>query len=290
MAEIFASATAASAALEQCIKLFALIHQAVERQKGLPKLIEKYSAEVSQTKTIIEMIEDEEALKTPNVGDAISNLGSVGETLRNYLTKISVTKGLLQDFVKQFLIGDQVQEKLESIMRDLGNAKLNLIIPMLLSNVGLTWGVGQAVQVNIAAVEAMNKLLTEKLGSGHALKISKLLEGRPRSACGTVTLTEDDIDALSKEEALSSLKDTNTSGDGKSQTTRIIRDNEAFRYALQVNTPIGVDVWKDIGSVTVEGNKATDQASQWNYPIASVDAFLAAMDLRKAQLSSKDKK
>lgn len=89
------------------------------------------------------------------------------------------------------------------------------------------------------------------------------------TADGVVTLTEDDIASLSKEE-----------GAFVSQTSRIIRDNEASRYALQVNTPIGVDLWKDLSSVIVEGNKATDGASQWNYPMVSVDAFLAAMELR----------
>lgn len=97
------------------------------------------------------MIENEEALKTPNVGNAISQLCTVGENPRNHHPKNFVTKGALQDFIKQFLIGDKNQEKLDGIMRDLGNVKLNLIMPMLLSNVGLTRGVGEAVQVNTAA-------------------------------------------------------------------------------------------------------------------------------------------
>ncbi|QYT00289.1 hypothetical protein H0G86_007379 [Trichoderma simmonsii] len=65
------------------------------------------------------------------------------------------------------------------------------------------------------------------------------------------------------------------------QRSRIIRENEATEWALQVNTPIGVDVWKDMDSVTIERNKATGNASQWNYPMVSVDAFLAALEMRR---------
>jgi hypothetical protein len=153
----------------------------------VPQLIEKYSTEVSQTKTIVGLIEDEEALKTPNVGDAISKLGAIGEILRSHLTKIATTKGPVQDFFKQLLSSQENQERLESIMRDLGNAKVDLIVHIQLSNVGLIRGVSEAMQVSIDAIIAMGKLLDEKLGSGHALRISQLLEGRPRNSMIRIT-------------------------------------------------------------------------------------------------------
>lgn len=180
-AEIFATATAASATLEQCIKLFSRIRKAVERQKGLPDLLEKYSAEVSQTKTIVELIEDEEALKTPSVGSAVAKLNDVGGSLRTHLTTLATSKGPIQGFFKQLLSGEEGREKLEHIMRDLGDAKLTVSLHLQLSNVGLTRQVGQAVQVNIAAIEAMNKLLKERLGPGQKLRISQLLEGRQQN-------------------------------------------------------------------------------------------------------------
>ena len=180
-AEVFGTVAAVAGMLEQSIDLFTRIRDAVERQKDLPELIDKYSAEVSQTKSTVLLIENEEALKTPNVGDAIVKLGAVGEKLRNYLTKIATTKGPVQNFFHQLVSGKKGEDKLESIMRDLGNAKMNLSIHIQLSNVGLLRGVGDAVQVSIAAVEAMNKLLSEKLGSEHVLKISQLLERKPQN-------------------------------------------------------------------------------------------------------------
>ncbi len=94
-------------------------------------------------------------------------------------------------------------------------------------------------------------------------------------------MTEDDIVSLSKQVAAPTFKEANTPDGMMSQTARIVRDNEASEFALQVNTPIGVDVWKGMGSVAIERNKAAGYASQWNYPIASVDTFLTALEMRK---------
>ena len=94
-------------------------------------------------------------------------------------------------------------------------------------------------------------------------------------------MTEDDIISLFNQQASLALKEGGIPDRAADQGSRIIRDNEAAGYALQVNTPIGVDVWKDMGSVTIERNKATGHANQWNYPFATVDAFLAALETRR---------
>ncbi|RYP01147.1 hypothetical protein DL765_010875 [Monosporascus sp. GIB2] len=181
MAELFATAAAAATALEQSIALFSRIRRAAVRQQGLPELIEKYLAEVSQTKMIVEFAANEAALKTPNVGVTIAKLAAVGETLRSHLAELANIKGPVKGFVKQILSGQQAQEKLESIMRDLGNSKQDLGLYIQLANVGLTRAVGQTVQVNAAAVNAVNKLLNEKLGSAYTLRMAQLVEGRPQN-------------------------------------------------------------------------------------------------------------
>ena len=172
------TAAAAAGLLEQAIQLFERIREAHERQKGLPELVGKYSAEVAQTKSIVELVQNEKDLKTPSVGGAINRLDSVGKTLLDHLIKISATKGPVQDFVHQLVSGKKGEDKLESIMKDLLNAKMNLSIQIQVANVGLIQDVGQAVQVNIKAVKEMNKMLIETLGSGHVLRISQLLEGK----------------------------------------------------------------------------------------------------------------
>lgn len=162
--------------LEQAIELFSRIRDAAERQKELPELIKNYSEEVSEAKTIIVLIKNEDALKTESVDKSIAKLGAVGEILRNYLAEIAVSKGRIRDFFHQFLSGQKGEDKLQGIMRDLGNSKSNLSLHMQLSIVGLVRGVGDTVRVNTTTVEEINTLLREKLGSGHVLKISELLQ------------------------------------------------------------------------------------------------------------------
>ncbi|KAH6849628.1 hypothetical protein B0I37DRAFT_369468 [Chaetomium sp. MPI-CAGE-AT-0009] len=278
MAEIFATAATAAAVLEQSIALFSRVRQAVARQKGLPELISKYSAEVSQTKTIVELAASEAALKTPNVGATIVKLAAVGEALHSHLSKVASTKGRVHGFVRQLVSGRQDQEKLEEIMGELGNAKQDLSLGIQLANVGLTRAVGETLQVNAAAVDTVNKLLTERLGPTYTLRMARLIEGRPRNADGSVTLTEDDIASLSTE--------SNVAGGTTPETSRIVRENQASGSALQVNTPIGEDLWKDMGNITIERNQAQGSASQWNYPI-SADTFLAALQTRQGQSDPK---
>lgn len=167
--------------MEQCTDLFCRFRQASKRQKGLSALVEKYLAEATQTKNIVELAASEPALKTPNVNSTIIKLADVSETLSSHLGVMTKAKDPLRGFVKQLVSGKEEQEKLSSIMRDLGYAKQDLSMYIQLANVGLTRAAGETVKVNTIAVDAVNKLLTEKLGSEYSLRIADLVEGRPRN-------------------------------------------------------------------------------------------------------------
>lgn len=124
----------------------------------------------------MELVRNENALKTPSVGGAINTVDSVGKALLEHLFKINSSKSPVQEFFHQLVSGKKEEDKIESIIKDLSSAKTNVVIHVQIANVGLVQGVGQAVQLNIAAVKEMNKLLEERLGSGHVLKISQLLD------------------------------------------------------------------------------------------------------------------
>jgi len=111
----------------------------------MPELIEKYSAEISQTQSIVELIKNEGALKTESVVSAIDRLGIISKILRNHLIKMATTKGRIRGFFHQLVSGKKAEEVLKGIMKGLENAKMDLSIYLQLSNVGLTRGVGEAV-------------------------------------------------------------------------------------------------------------------------------------------------
>ena len=92
-----------------------------------------------------------------------------------------------------------------------------------------------------------------------------------------VTLCEDDISFLSTENTSPVVEKARRH---LADRRWIARDNVATEHALQVNTPIGVDVWEDIGILRVERNKASGCALQFNAPM-SAETFCMAMAARQ---------
>ncbi|KAH6839486.1 hypothetical protein B0I37DRAFT_386566 [Chaetomium sp. MPI-CAGE-AT-0009] len=231
---------------------------------------------------MIELVEHEACLRTPNVHSTLVKLSTVSRTLNGHLEKMAAPKGRVQGFIWQLRAGRRHQEALEATMKELAHVKLDLGLHIQLANVGLTRGVQEKILVSVAAVDAVNRQLQEKLGSSHQLRISRLIEGRPRNDDGTVTLTKDDITFLSsppQHENFVAPIQQEVITVPRTNTVRMIRGNEASQNALQVNTPIGQDLWDGVATVRVEDNRATGCASQLNYP-TSIEAFLAVVQAR----------
>ncbi len=146
------------------------------------ELVEKHFAVLSRTKTMIELVEAEEALRTPNVRDVVLRLVQVGESLQSQLNKMAVKRSCVRGFIRQVISGQDNEEALQRILRDLESTKHDLSVHIQLANVGLTQGVDKALQINTAVVEAVNKQIQTKLGPAHSLRITKLLENRPSNS------------------------------------------------------------------------------------------------------------
>ena len=87
-------------------------------------------------------------------------------------------------------------------------------------------------------------------------------------------MTKEDIYLLSEQEALAVSKGTGSSGNKRSHLS--VKDNKASLHALQVNTPIGLDVWKDM-DIVIERNMASMGAVQLNAPMSTAD-FAKTLD------------
>jgi len=164
---------------EQCIRLSGRVRSAVERQNGLVALVDKNVEELQRTRTMINLVINEEALQTHNVDSAIARLEGVGRSLERHLQKMVVKRGRLRGFFAQLVSGQRKQDALEHILLDLERSKHDLSMYIQLANVGLIRRVGEAQVVSVAAVDMVNRQLQAKLGSTHSLRISKLLAGRP---------------------------------------------------------------------------------------------------------------
>ncbi|KAK4236087.1 hypothetical protein C8A03DRAFT_36034 [Achaetomium macrosporum] len=177
-------------------------------------------------------------------------------------------KGSAVGFARQLFSGSEDSKQLEAIMLRLGREKTDLAISLSLVNVGL------AVVVNTEAVWRMHSLLKGLLGQDGGLKLAQVIKSRLSDVDdnGTLALGGDDLQAIAE---ISASRDAGVPG----QKVRIIQDNTALMNALQVNTPVGQDIWKDVDIPRIERNLADRNAAQFNYPIDS-NTFLAALQLK----------
>jgi hypothetical protein len=74
-------------------------------------------------------------------------------------------------------------------------------------------------------------------------------------------------DEDSENETLVDDSGSSTSSETKKRvwTERVILSNMARNQAIQINAPIGKDIWKTVDKITIKHNTAEDNAVQINY-------------------------
>lgn len=175
------------AVVETVIRLFGALQKAQERQNDLPKLLETHRKELQNTKQIVNIVLNEEALHIDTVVSDLTDIDSYGTILKDYLIKLAKERTALQQYTRQLIRGPRDSAKLNGMMHDLQLAKGSLILKIQVAHVGLTRSVGDAVLVNCEIVERVNELLQQILGEGKGLKIADLLRnGVPQGAYSAV--------------------------------------------------------------------------------------------------------
>jgi hypothetical protein len=67
----------------------------------------------------------------------------------------------------------------------------------------------------------------------------------------------------------------------KVDSTRIIVDNLTEEQALQINGPVGEDMWRKVSHLEIKRNKASGNSTQLNYPV-NMEVFKQVMAARGA--------
>jgi hypothetical protein len=280
MAEL-GTISAATGLLEQSIKLFRHVRETQQRIADLPGIIEEYTTAVQTSKTIVDLVQREPSLASPSVGAAIRGIANTTTSLNAHLSELQVLLdgSSARRFTHELFSGSDEQRQLQAIVDTLIRYKVDLIVGIGLVNVGLVHGYGNAVRVNTAAVEELNVRIKGILGDEGSLRIAKIIEGRPRDANGTVPLTTEDIAKIGdvKDGRLAS-EETVLPGSGRK--IRCIENNIGLKGSLQLNTPVGNDIWINMDVIRVENNIADVGAAQYNYPISSHD-FLESLKLMR---------
>ncbi|KAI1368862.1 hypothetical protein F5Y08DRAFT_294046 [Xylaria arbuscula] len=280
MSDMLGAAAAAASLLEQAIGLFNRIQEAKQRYTDLSAIISEYMIIVKTSKDIVELVRREPSLASQNVLNSTQGIKDAAIELNNHLSAMHdrSDSGTAHEFAHQLFSGSEDQHQLNAIVEKLTRHKMDLIVNIGLTNVGLVQGYGNAIRANTAAVEELSVRVKALLGEDGNMRIAKILEGRPRDANDTIPLTYEDIAKLANVDD-DKLKSTEAEMPGSARKIHRIENYITLKDALQVNAPVEQDIWKHM-DVRIENNIADVGAAQYCYPISSSD-FLESLKTMK---------
>ena len=253
----------------------------------------------------MELVQDHEALQAS--GPLLANLKRIqilNSLLQDQISSMSIDRGTLKAFKHQVMQGASERQDLAAIVERLAKAKQDLGLHIQLVHVGLTMDANRAIGVNLRLVEEMNEVVRTVLGKEKGLMIASFVDekvrgGKPlegiyasnlaylkRSQCksratipdltswlgdGRMQLTTSEYRALLMMNHLGnaraeSVSSENTKASAPRRKERYVNDNLAVE-STQINVPIEVDVWAHMDYVNVQGNVATRNSLQVNYPM-----------------------
>ncbi|RYP43937.1 hypothetical protein DL768_009568 [Monosporascus sp. mg162] len=274
--EVFLAACEASSVL---LTVCQLIKKAVEQRKSLAELLQTYGAEVEDTKTLVDLVRNQEPLQTAAVIATIRRVEAIGRALNKHLTHVGKDRGAVKGFAHQLKQGSADQRELDSIMEQLAVAKRNLTVQIQIANVGLTKNVNEAIAINTKLVMEMNEVVQKTLGEERGLNIARFLaelKDRPPEPNGTVRLTDIEYATLETEQIrIAHPEMASVSPDEK---RRIICNNLSSDQALHILGPVERDMWYDMAFIKIENNVAMGEAIMVSYPVTMevFDKLLAA--------------
>jgi hypothetical protein len=303
--------------LDQAIRVLGRIRKARQRQKALLDNLVQHESELSSVKAMIDIIVDEESLRTASVLAEVVRLRDVQDKLVKLLKQLDPTpKTSVQQFSHQLMNGSSDDSKMLAIMNELGQVKSMLLLRIQVANVGVMRDVQQRLVANTEVIARVDQFLKQEVSGCEGLRIARLLQGRRPSSKhtrlryglkiltgtddGTVPLTSADWRSLrdtaddqnSDDETLVDDSDSSTGSETKRRVLieRIVLNNMARDQAIQINAPLGKDIWKNVDRIVIKNNIAENDAVQINY-INSLENMMAMMTHRsKLKIAEKQHK
>ncbi|KAL1870891.1 hypothetical protein Daus18300_004980 [Diaporthe australafricana] len=220
--------------VDTVIKLLAALQRAQERQKDLPKVLQKHQKELQNTRDIVEIVLSENTLHIATIMSDLVDLDDFGNSLKQELINMSKERNAFQQYAYQVLKGSKDTSKLSDIMKGLTLSRSSLVLKIQVVHVGLTKAYGDAVESinggNLVCIEFAN------------LKPVRLCEETDATLSG-------DEERSGKNVPLSGI-------------TRVVVDNKTKRRATMINGPVGKEPAKHL---TIRGNEAEEESFMLNY-------------------------
>jgi hypothetical protein len=165
--------------LDQAIRVLGRIRKARQRQKALLDNLAQHESELSSIKAMIDIIVDEESLRTASVLGEVVRLRDVQDKLVKLLEQLDPRpKTSVQQFSHQLMNGSSDDSKMLAIMNELGQVKSMLLLRIQ----GVMRDVQQRLVANTEVIARVDQFLKEELSGCEGLRIARLLQGRRPSS------------------------------------------------------------------------------------------------------------
>ena len=174
------SVAAAVGLAEASLRIFKILKKAHERNKDALETCERYIKELKAVKAIIEVIDDEEALHTPDICAEVVKIKKIEEKLKDLLAimKAAADKKPLAGLGHQLTQGKGTESKLAAIMGELNNAKTLLCVLIQTSTVGIIKSLKGTLCAKLDVIQSVNNALLDASDHKIGLRIMSVLKDR----------------------------------------------------------------------------------------------------------------
>jgi flagellar hook-basal body complex protein FliE len=177
--EVLGAVSAASGLLEAAISVIKRIRKAYEQQKEIARVLNGYNDELVTIENILQIVRDEEALRTAAVASQLDGIDVLAKRLNQCLKALDPgARGSVRQFTHQLAHGSQDEKALADIMNALGHATSNLSLHVQVANVGLIRTVEDQLVANAEVISRVDNVIQQVFGEGRGLKIAALLKNR----------------------------------------------------------------------------------------------------------------
>ncbi|KAF5723146.1 hypothetical protein FMUND_2188 [Fusarium mundagurra] len=272
---------ASAASLEQVIKIFNRIRNARNRQQDMPDVLAEHEKVISGTAAVVSAVEQEDELNTEAILQTMHSVKSVSEQLSSFVKDLSgkMGRGAAQDFTHQLFKGSSDEKRLASLVTLLTSHSANLSVAVNTAQVGLMKGPNGTRVIDAEQMRNVDQRLQNVTEGLARLEIARILDGVEPDENGHITLSDDDIAAMiqacqTDSETGIQFEEDEKAAFASGKTARIVKFNATGKHALQINAPIGEDMWADKDIVIVKRNVASSESVQANVPMENPEVFL----------------
>lgn len=184
---------AATATVEQSLKLIRRVSTAIELHKNGNSNLEYLCNDLCSIAQVIELVQIIDELKTKGVCKSLANILKHAQKLDHHVQHIkekSKTGSSMRRVVYQFMSGPEDLESTKTMVAELTTLKATLTLHIQMAHVGLVVehekrnNSGDTHILNNIILQEVNQVVEQRLGKGRGLKIAEVLQGKePDGEC-----------------------------------------------------------------------------------------------------------